>query len=90
MVNLQQQSMKTDVFLLFFIIREIKAVVLGLCARKALGAAFTLWKLGNLAMQTRVHIMTIFKQVLSGALLLSGFAAFLVPEFCAGTCAKVR
>ena len=41
---------------------QIKAAVLGLCARKALSAAFTLWKLGNLAVQTRVHIMSIFTQ----------------------------
>ena len=45
-----------------FIIREIRAAVRGLCVRKALSAAFTLWTLGNPAVQTRAHIMSIFKQ----------------------------
>lgn len=41
--------MKTDVSAVF-IIREIKAAVLDLCARKALSEAFTLWDMENLAM----------------------------------------
>lgn len=43
-----QQSMRTDVSAIF-IIREIKAAVLRLCARKALSEAFTLWEMENLA-----------------------------------------
>ena len=78
-----------------FIIRHIKAAVLGLYVRKALSEAFILGEMEKLAVQTRINIMSIFKQGHSWAsfrvLLLSGInSVSLVSEFCVGTYANAR